>query len=813
MDAIVHDLRLAWRQLVRRPLFSAVAVTTLALGMGLNVVVFSGVNGLLIKGATGSDLPGAAWVFTTAPNGSVAGVSSIEYERFRDATSGAARTAAMGRLPLAWQRQGRSETVWAQLASADYFSLLEVSPIVGRAPTFAHNATVGEPGFDATTPEAVVSERFWRQRLDGASIANLHLTLNGIEHAVVGVMGESFRGPGGTFAPEVWTPLERWRELRLPSTSASPDNRWLTMIARITPGTTVVELDTRVASAAAALARESPATHARRSARIGLMRDGHPELSGAITRLALVAMAGTGTVLLLACFNVAGLLIARGVERQKEMGIRAALGAGRGRLVRQLVTEGMLLAAVSGALTLIVARWSQDVLSAFALPAPIPQRIDASVDGSVIAFVVVLVVISGVLPGLMPALSAARVDLVRALSSRGSGGGHMSRGRQALIVAQVVGSTVLLTAAALFVQSVMRLATADPGFETSNAVVVEIDPALQGYDPMRSRLLLDRIAERIRGVPGIIDAAVADRIPFYVGYPRMTEVSTRSGECANNACPTSETYAVGADYFQTLGISLIAGRALDRTTSSTDIVVSDALARSQWPDRSPIGEVLYLGDTGTAHIVVGVARDTKHRNLMETTTSPLLYVPLATSDFTHPVTVVARTDRSPAPLVRAVENAVREADPAVAPQSIKTMTERMELPLWPSRTATGFFTVCGALALFLATIGLFAVISHTVTQRTRELGVRLAIGATRGMLVRDVLYGAARLVVPGTIAGLVVAGVMAQATVKAFPAVDAQSPVAYVAIAVVQLAVTLCASFVPARRAAGIDPSASLRAE
>jgi putative ABC transport system permease protein len=804
MDAIAHDLRLAWRQLVRRPLFSAVAVLTLALGMGLNVVVFSGVNGLLIKGATGSQLEGAAWIFTTGPGDAVAGVSSIELERFSEATQGALRTAAMGRTPLAWQRQGRSETVWAQLASSDYFSLLEVSPIAGRLPSTTS---------DASVPQAVVSERFWRQRLDSAPLANLHLTLNGIEHAVVGVMGDSFRGPGGTFAPEVWTPLARWRELNLPDTLAAPDHRWLAMIARLAPGATVAEVDARLTGAAQALAREWPATHAKRGARIGLMRDGHPELRGTIARLAMVAMAGTGVVLLLACFNVAGLLIARGVERQKEMGIRAALGAGSWRLVRQLVAEGIVLATVSGALTLIVARWSQQLLAAFALPAPIPQRIDTSVDGTVIGFVALLVVLSGVLPGLLPAWSASRVDLVRALYSLGGGGGRVSRGRHALIVVQVLGSTVLLTAAALFVQSVVRLATTDPGFETTNAVVLEMEPALQGYDRTRTALLLDRVADRIRAVPGTAGVAVAERIPFHVGSPRTTAVSTRAGDCASGGCPSIDTYAVGAGYFQTLGIAMVAGRAFDRTTSAADIVVSEALARSRWPNRSAVGQVLYLSAEGRAHIVIGVAGDVKHRSLTEATASPILYVPLAPSDFARALTVVARTDRSPGSLVRAIDDAVRQVDATVPPQSIKTMGERLELPLWPSRTATGFFAVCGVIALVLATIGLFAVVSHTVSRRTREFGVRLAIGATRGTLMRDVLAGAARLVIPGTIAGLLVAIVMAQAAARVVPGIDVRSPLTYLIIAVAQLAIALCACVVPARHAARVDPVISLRAE
>jgi predicted permease len=495
------------------------------------------------------------------------------------------------------------------------------------------------------------------------------------------------------------------------------------------------------------------------------------------------------------------------------MGIRAALGSGGVRLVRQLVTEELVLAAVSGGVTLAAAAWSQQLLAAFALPSPIPQRIDLSLDGTTIAFIAALIVLAGVLPGLAPAWQAAKVDLVSALSARGSNGGRPSRSRNALLAAQVIGSTVLLTGAALFMRSAAQVSGADPGFETTNALVIETEPALQGYDAARTRLLVDRLADRLRAMPGVIDVATADRIPFYVGFPRMTPLSLARGRCAAAPCPAVATYAVGEGFFRTMGIPLVSGRELDRTSAQTGVVVSESLAAIWWPQRSAVGEVVYLGTKGEPSIVIGVARETRHRNPIENTATPALYVPLADEDFGRAITLVARTNRAPGPLVLAATEAMHQVDPAVPAQSVKTMAERLEWTLWPTRTAMGFFAVCGGVALLLAAIGLFATVVHSVHQRTREFGVRLAIGSTRGRLIRDVLTHGARLIVPGTMIGLLLAAAGARSMSRVFAGVDVSDPLPYLAVAASQLLIALTACALPARRAASVDPMISLRAE
>ena len=785
----MDDLRFAIRQLIRRPGVSAVAIFTLAIGMGLTTVAFTAVNSLF-KGNAGSRLPGTAFIFTTSPGNATGQASPVEFERFANAAGDAMRLSAQGRMPLAWRHGSVSETVWALLISSDYFPMLDTVPLAGRFPMAREHDVV------------VVSEWFWKERLGSSPLSETRLTLNGADFAVVGVIPTSFLGPDGTFDPEIWVPLSARRALGLPQRLEAPDHRWLGMVGRLRDGRTPAEAEARLQAAAAAMAEEWPATHEKRGASLVLMRDGHPEVRG-LTRIVTFAMLAVGLVLLLAFFNVAGLLLARAVDREREMGIRAALGAGSGRLLRQLLTESLVLAVLAGACALAVAQWSQQMLAAFAIPIAMPQRLDLSTDWRVIGFVGVMVLAAAGVPSLAPAWHAARVDLVRALTSHGvlAGGGRPSRARQLLVTAQVTGSTMMLTLAALFVQSFVFSASVDPGFEVERALVMEIEPALQGYDEARSRLLVENIAERVRALPGVVSVALTDRVPFYVGYPRQTSIDQGKSVL---------TYSAGPGFFSAMNIPLVAGREFDGTANTSGgVIVSESLAREYFGDRNAVGEVLRLGESRT---IIGVARDTMHRDFTWRRL-PIVYLPMSEADYRTSVSVVVRTAASPGSLVPALHDAVYRVDPGVPAQSIRTMEQRLELPRWPAWTASGFFGTCGALALVLATVGLFAVISQTVTQRMREFGVRVALGATGSTLLGHVLRGGARMVLPGLVLGLAAAAGLASLITAAFLGVDFRSPLTYTGVAAVQAVIALAACLAPARRAARVDPLTALRAD
>ena len=505
-----------------------------------------------------------------------------------------------------------------------YFRILEPRPLAGRL------LTSGAP---SGSPTAVVSERFWRERLQSGDLATLSLTLNGIDTPVVGVLPDAFEGPGGLYAPQVWVPFEAQRTFRLPERLQREDERWLGLIGRLADGVSIPEVDARLQAAAASVARERPQTHARLTARFALMSERVPEVR-ALAWFAAAGMAAVGLVLLIACFNVANLLLARAVERQRETSIRAAIGASRSRIVRQYITEGLVLAALAGIAAVVVAMWSQRLVGAFAIPIAEPQRVNLAPDFRVIGFIVLMAVCAGVLPSIAPALQGARLDLSRALSAQGDGwrGGHLSTVRQALMLVQIAGSTAFLVVAVLFVQSFAWAGRADPGFETERAIVMSIDPSAQGYDPDRARLTVNRLLDRLRALPGISTAAVATRLPLYIGYPRLTDVSETTQPCASGGCPRVDTYGIGDRYFETMNVPMRRGREFDAESADDSAIVNETFAERWFPGVDPIGRIVLLGPSGQRRVIVGVSGNAVQRGFQEGA-RPALFLPLARADY------------------------------------------------------------------------------------------------------------------------------------------------------------------------------------
>jgi predicted permease len=797
----VSGLKHAIRQLWRRPIFTLTAVLTLAIGIGVNAVAFTVVNGLLFKDSeirSSADLGRIA----TIPGGDESGYASVEeYRRFIDATSGALDLAAEGRLSVAWRHGETTETAWVLFVSSGYFSMVDAPAVAGRvtvAPALGGRPTV------------VIGERFWRRELNAVSLADLTLRLNNVDASVAGVIADSFTGPAGIYSPDVWLPLD---DLSLFNTSPAlqkRDARWLFLMGRLKPGVSVPEVQGRVDGAAAAMARDWPDTHRRRSARFRLFREGNSELRGLTTASAL-AMGIIGLVLLLACFNVANLLLARAVERERDMGIRAALGAGAARLVRLALTEGFLIAVLAGGAGLVIARWSQSLVGSFAIPIEQPQHIDLSPDATVVGFILGLVLIAGVLPGLWPALAAARVDVLRVLGSQGGSitGARPSRAPRRLVGAQIAGSTAFLALAILLAQTYGGLSLADLGFDKDHLVVAEFEPAAHGYDADRTARYVDALLARVRALPGVTSAAVADRIPFFIGFDRLTVVSSGGAPCEPDACPKYATLAVGPGYFKTMGIAMIAGREFEAGNRPTDVIVNQPLARQHWPDGGGLGETLTIGDRGVTVSVIGITAKTHTRGLDRE--APTLYVPLEQERLEGMLSVVARTAGAPEAVVRPLAEAAQTLDGNVAMVAIKTMRERMAVQLWPFRTVSWLFSICGLLALVLATVGLAGVVIHGVNRRLREFGVRVSMGATPRDLMLDVLKTSAAMLLPGLAAGTVLAAAVARLARVAFIGVDVLNPITYLAVALLECVVVVVACISPALRAARVDPLVALR--
>jgi predicted permease len=801
MSVFLQDLRHAIRQLWQRPIFTASVVLTLAVGIGVNAVAFTVVNGVLFNRAA-MGIPEDLGRIVTVPGGDEGGNASLpEYERFAEATRGALDLAAEGRLPVAWRHDGVTDTAYVLFVSPNYFSIVGVPPIAGQ------NQVARGAG---DLPTGVIGERFWRRQLRAAPLAGLTLLLNGTPVSIVGVLPESYTGPAGLYSPDVWLPLDDLARFNTAAALQHRDERWLFLLGRMAPGVGVAEIQGRVEAAAAGMTRDWPDTHRRRSARFRLRNEGNSELRG-LSTAAAVAMGIIGLVLLLACFNVANLLLGRAVERERDIGIRAAMGARPLRLVRLVLTEGFVIATLAGVAALVLASWTQSLVGSFAIPIEEPQHIELTPDWTVVAFTLVLVLIAGTLPGLWPALAAARVDVLRVLRAQGgqSAGGRPSRLGRWLVGAQMAGSTAFLAIAALFAQSYARLSVSDVGFDRSRLLVADFAPASHGYDEDQTGRYVDALLTRARSLPGVTGAAIADRAPFFIGFNRPTPISSTSVPCLPDACPAAATMAVGPGYFKTMGIALAAGREFQPGGGPTEVIINQPLMRQYFPDGGGVGETLRIGALGTSVIVIGVTARTHTRGLDRE--QPTLYVPLGRANLGGALSLVVRTAAPPDGLIRPFVDTARAIDENVSMLSVKPMEQRIAVQLWPFRTVSWLFSICGGLALVLAATGLAGVVIHGVNRRIKEFGVRVSIGATPRDLVLDVLGGSARLLLPGLLAGILLAAGGARLVQAAFVGVNVLNPVTYLAVALFECAIVVVACIAPAIRAARVDPLTTLR--
>lgn len=806
MDWIRHDLQQAFRMLARRPGFSALAILTLALGLSISTVAFSAVNALLFKPLRFEGADTTGWLFVATARDSLADSSLPVFEAIERRSTTLDAVAAEGRQPLAYDTGHGTEQIWALFVSPAYFNVVRTTPLSGRL-------LGSEDGTSGEVP-VVVSERFWRRRLDAdPAVAARVLLLNRRPARIVGVMRDGFQGPGGVFEPDVWVPLATRHALTVPARYDAPDATWLTLVARPRAGTLAAALEQELV----AIAADAGLAEGRRDdLRVRYVRfaDGHPEVRQ-LTGLAAVGLSAVSVVLLIACFNVSGLVIARTIERRRDLGLRSALGASRWRLAREQLTESLVLAAAAGGLAVLVTRWSAAVLAVFSLPAPIPQRLHFAMDWRVLTFTAGLALVAAVLPALAPIAQVVRADLARWLGTSGTaqaGGLGHRRTRRAFVILQVTGSTCFLALALIFGRHFVSQWRVDPGFDADHVAAMEIDLAQDGYTPERARELVERILTAARGTPGVTAVAAADRVSFSLGTLSVRSVSIDGRDCREGGCLQTGSSAVNAGFFDAMGIPLLAGRSPDpgRPGDRDAVVVSATAAERLWPGASPIGRTFRTEPDGRTFTVIGVAADVAQRAIRESP-QPYFYRALAAEDYGSTIAIVARASDDAALAVGALSQALHVADAGVPPHLLQTMSERMALFLWAPRTAAGFFGACAAAAVLLSTIGLFGVTYFAVSQRRREFGVRLAMGATRNDVRRLVLGEALRLAGPGIAAGAALAILLGLVLRSRVLGVVSAPVSIYVAAVLLQSAVTLLASWSPAARAARSSPIDVLR--
>jgi putative ABC transport system permease protein len=808
LETLWLDVRYGVRTLRRTPAFTTAALLTLALGIGANTAIFTVVDAVLLRPLPYFEPQRLVTVGDRTPEGFSSSVGFTTVVDWRGRSHSFEHIALM----RSWQPtlvvNGEAERLKAVRVSWNYFDMMGVRPALGRGFTA-----------DDDRPESwrvlLLSDALWRRRFNAdASIVGRTITMNDRQYQVVGVMPAGFEPLDAMqfyqVAAEVWAPIG----YALDGDSSCRSCQHLRAVARLKPGVTVSQATVEMNAIREQMRREYPTDYDAGSIAIVPLRDA---ITGVVRRPLLVLLAAVGFVLLIACANIANLLLARSVARQREFALRTVLGAARARIVRQLLTESLVLSLAGAALGMAFAAVAVNALPAFA-PQTLPRLDHVAVDARVLTFTAVIAVLAGVLFGLVPAWRAA-VDAPQTLAtdSRGSIGGPR-RARAVLVVADLVLALVLLTAAGLMLRTVASLTRADPGFETSGILTLQYSLVGKAYaeDPAVVAFQ-DRMLEKVRALPGVESAALADQVPFGGNYDcrGFHAIGRMKANTVDDPC--IQRYGVTPEYARVMGIPLLAGRFIspdDTAASQPVIVISAATARLVWGSDTPIGAQVRLGSPteGQWRTVVGVVGDVHHADVTQPVT-PAVYTPQAqfTDSFLVAIVKVARGD--PASLVAPVRGVLRELDPSVPVYDVATLPALVEKASAQQRFVMRLLGGFAAVALLLAAVGLYGVVSYSVAQRTREVGLRVALGARRRDVLRLVLSSGLVLVGVGLGFGVIASLAATRVLDTLVFGVSAVDPPTFIGAAAVLTLVALAAHWVPLRRALRIDPAQALRAE
>jgi predicted permease len=804
-----QDLTYAWRSLTRSPAFALVAVATLAIGVGLNTSLFSIINVMLLKPLPVERGEELIWISSasTKPNGPQGNMTYPDVVDLAGVPVLSGAT-AYGHLPANLSASNRAERLDGQIVMGNFFQVLGVTP---------HRGRLIEPSDDrpAAARVAVISFALW-QRLFTSRDAALgeSVRINGQAFTVAGIAPRGFRGADVSSYADVWVPLSVAAEL-IPDMRRPLDRNswWLKSIARLAPNRTVREAGVTLRTRAAAIAQAFPKSHDGFTVRVDPVRGAPPGDREKVQPLSAILLGVTMTVLLIACANVANLLLVRGVAKRRETAIRVALGASRMRLLRQELLECALLAAAGGAAGLLLSLWATEGLIQFA-----GATIDADFapDRRVLLFTCGVSALTAIVFGLAPALRASAVAPAPALKiTQGSGDGrHRSRLQGALVSGQLALSMVLLLAAGLFLKSLVSARSVDVGFNPRDRVAMSFNLRMHGYSPDRARAFHQSLLDRVRARPGVRAASLAAMVPLG-GRVSVSELTFPDRPADPDArAPRVALNFVWPRFFETMEIKIVRGRALndqDMLGTPSTAVVNETMARRHWPDRDPIGQRFsQSGPRGPFVEVVGIARDTIVDEYAE---DPMAFAYLPGRIVDEDVALLAWIEGDPATRLHDLESDVRALDSSIAVFAPQTLEQHIANRLDGERALTRILSVTGMLALTLAAIGLYGVVGYTIARRTREIGVRMALGAQPRDVVRLFVLDAARLGLVGLACGIPPAIAVTGLLAGSLVGVRMADPSAIGAVTLVLAAVVLLAAYLPARRATRIDPLIALRAE
>jgi putative ABC transport system permease protein len=799
------------RMLRKSPGFTAIAVLTLALGIGANTAIFSVVYAVLLRPLPYPNPDQLVLVFQANPHDQVPfdGMSYVNFEQLREHNSVFSELAGNTRHELTLTGVGDPSVLTTVDVTPEIFSVLAVQPLLGR--TF-----LSEDGKRGAPPVVILSENLWRSRFGAdTNLLGRSISLDKRLFTVVGIMPASFRFPLIALREDIWIPIAQ--DPMFGPWMSRFGGHWLLLTGRLKPGVSLAQARADADAMSAALAKDDPAHNTGWQIRVDpllqqVVGDSRPAL--------LVLLGAVGLVLLIACVNIANLLLSRASSRAKEVAVRIALGAGRKRIVRQLLTESAVLGLLGGIAGILLAYWGVHALISF-LPSDLPRADTIRVDGGVLAFALLLAVASSFIFGLVPSLFAADSSLqtgLREASGRSGEGGRQRSTRTVLAIAEIALAMVLLVAAGLLLRSFTMLTAVNPGFDPAHVVKADVSlPQFQYSTPEQWTAFSNEFLERIQAQPGLQDAAMAVPLPLNEGSVNLAFDIVGNPPLPPGTAITADFTSISPDYFHVMSIPLRRGRLFNERDSAGAprvTVISETLARRYFPNQDPMGKQLNFGfppDGDAPREIVGIVGDIRDSSLSEAP-GPMMYVPFAQAPFWG-AQVIVRSTLSPSSVAASIRKTTHDIDKDLPVTDIETLPEALNASVAQPRFRTLLLGLFGVIALLLAAVGIFGVLSYSVARRTHEMGIRMALGATPGGILRLVLTESAKLILVGLAVGIPAALALTRYLSTLLFAVHPTDPLTFIVVAFLLTMVALLACYVPARRAMRVDPIVSLRSE